>query len=185
MHSTGRSLGQQFYRARYYDAGTGRFLSEDPLMFLTNTNFYPYASNRPTRFVDPLGLSEQDAQQILENYKKCVAELEASGERRRGSGTLNGWANNLISSFTLGHKYSGCTRQADLTASCLQFPSKPYDDKWTFEVISVEFGTHHITMAHSENPSDPIILLDPWRNTSATVPKGAGSGAGGGGDNVQ
>lgn len=171
-----------YHRARYYDFQIGRFISEDPLRFYTNPNFYMYTSNEPTRFVDPLGLSDKDVQQITASYPKCVADLDAAGERRPGSGTLNGYINNAISSFTLGHKYSGCTRQADLTASCLEFPSKPYDDKWHFDVISVEYGTHHITMAHSENPSDPIILLDPWRGSPpAIVPKGASAGAGGGG----
>ncbi len=44
--------GIYFYRARYYDPGTGRFLSEDPS---PSFNPYPYAGNDPVDFVDPSG----------------------------------------------------------------------------------------------------------------------------------
>ena len=43
-------------RARYYDPTAGRFLSGDPLGFGGGTNFYQYAMNQPTDFIDPYGL---------------------------------------------------------------------------------------------------------------------------------
>ena len=50
--------GLYYYRARYYDPSTGRFLSEDPIRYAGgNIDFYPYAVNRPTFFIDPLGLA--------------------------------------------------------------------------------------------------------------------------------
>ena len=48
--------GLSFYRARYYDPVTGRFISEDPLRFLSDINFYRYVFNSPVNFIDPLGL---------------------------------------------------------------------------------------------------------------------------------
>jgi len=45
-----------YYRARYYDQSVGRFASEDPSDFGAGTNFYNYAANDPTVFIDPLGL---------------------------------------------------------------------------------------------------------------------------------
>jgi len=46
-----------YMRARYYDGGTGRFISEDPLGFDGGTvNLYAYAGNNPVLFFDPLGL---------------------------------------------------------------------------------------------------------------------------------
>ncbi|WP_217385551.1 Ig-like domain-containing protein [Dolichospermum sp. UHCC 0259] len=58
---TGREFdsetGLYYYRARYYDQTTGRFLSEDPLGSRSgDTNIYAALSNAPTIFVDPSGL---------------------------------------------------------------------------------------------------------------------------------
>jgi RHS repeat-associated protein len=44
--------GLYYVRARYYDASTGRFLTQDPVW---STNLYPYAGNNPISFVDPSG----------------------------------------------------------------------------------------------------------------------------------
>jgi RHS repeat-associated protein len=43
------------YRARYYDPFAGRFLNEDPIGLNGGPNFYRYAANSPTNFVDPQG----------------------------------------------------------------------------------------------------------------------------------
>ena len=49
--------GLYYYRARYYDSFTGRFLQED-LIDLTgdNSHLFPYVGNNPTNWTDPLGL---------------------------------------------------------------------------------------------------------------------------------
>ena len=57
---TGRELDEEtgfyFYRARYYDPRSGRFIGEDPIAFENgDTNHYRYVLNNPTRFVDPTG----------------------------------------------------------------------------------------------------------------------------------
>jgi RHS repeat-associated protein len=50
--------GLYFYRARYYDQNTGRFLSEDPSGFSANDlNFYRYSKNNSANLVDPFGLN--------------------------------------------------------------------------------------------------------------------------------
>ena len=49
-------FGASYYRARYYDASSGRFISEDPVVFDgSDVNFYAYVSNSPVVFMDPLG----------------------------------------------------------------------------------------------------------------------------------
>jgi RHS repeat-associated protein len=47
--------GTLYYRARYYDQTTGRFLKEDPKGFFAGVNFYAYALDSPTNWIDPLG----------------------------------------------------------------------------------------------------------------------------------
>jgi len=48
--------GLYYYRARYYDSATGRFLSEDPLQLGAGINYYAYAGNHATQAADPTGL---------------------------------------------------------------------------------------------------------------------------------
>lgn len=57
---TGREndgTGLYYYRARYYDPQAGRFISEDPIGFVGGINFYSYVGNRPTYWIDPMGLT--------------------------------------------------------------------------------------------------------------------------------
>jgi RHS repeat-associated protein len=49
--------GLYFYRARYFDPQTGRFLSEDPVGFSVGNNFYAYVLNNPVNLIDPVGLA--------------------------------------------------------------------------------------------------------------------------------
>lgn len=53
---TGRENGgpSWFYRSRYYDAATGRFLSEDTVKYLGSSG-YAYVGNMPISYVDPSG----------------------------------------------------------------------------------------------------------------------------------
>ena len=56
---TGREYDDEdlyYYRARYYDPSTQRFLSEDPIGYNSGDfNFYRYVGNSPSNFVDPSG----------------------------------------------------------------------------------------------------------------------------------
>ena len=45
-----------YYRARYYDPSAGRFLSEDPLGFKADADFYRYVGNSSANLTDPTGL---------------------------------------------------------------------------------------------------------------------------------
>lgn len=48
--------GLLYYRARWYDPGQGRFVSEDPIGFAGGDNFYGYVGNNPLNATDPSGL---------------------------------------------------------------------------------------------------------------------------------
>jgi RHS repeat-associated protein len=45
-----------FYRARYYDSGSGRFTSDDPARWVAGLNLYRYGKNEPISLSDPSGL---------------------------------------------------------------------------------------------------------------------------------
>jgi RHS repeat-associated protein len=56
---TGRAYdaesGLYYYRARYYDYATGRFLQPDPIGYQAGINLYKYCNNNAVNFVDPSG----------------------------------------------------------------------------------------------------------------------------------
>ena len=57
---TGRendSSGLYFYRARYYNPGLQRFVSEDPIGLEGGPNVYAYVEGDPLSMTDPMGLS--------------------------------------------------------------------------------------------------------------------------------
>ncbi len=61
---TGREFdpttGLYYYRARWYDTGTGNFTTRDPLGFAAgDANLYRYVGNRPVGSTDPTGLWEE------------------------------------------------------------------------------------------------------------------------------
>jgi RHS repeat-associated protein len=73
--------GLYYYRARYFDQGTGRFGNEDPIR--AGVNFYTYASNNPTLRRDPSGLYDgwdllRDAGTFSESFTDVLTFGSAS-----------------------------------------------------------------------------------------------------------
>lgn len=97
---TGRDFdseaGLYYYRARYYDPTTGRFISEDPVGFLAGVNFYEYAANSPSNLIDPTGLrqmkpccpkrEEKNILALAESAREQINILEAGGKYRARHG---------------------------------------------------------------------------------------------------
>ncbi len=52
--------GFYYFRARWYDPDTGRWLSKDPIGISGGLNQYVFCGNNPVMLVDPLGLCEDD-----------------------------------------------------------------------------------------------------------------------------
>jgi RHS repeat-associated protein len=50
--------GLYYYRFRFYDPQTGRFITQDPAGVAGGPNLYAYVSNNPIMGIDPLGLIE-------------------------------------------------------------------------------------------------------------------------------
>lgn len=62
------NLNIMYYRARYYDPETGRFMQRDPLGDIDGQNLYEYVSENPVSYSDPLGLFLLDP-----GSRACVA----------------------------------------------------------------------------------------------------------------
>ena len=62
--------GLYFYRARYYDATIGRFITADPIGFRSGVNFYSYVGNNPVNWVDPMGLDYTS--DLYECQGRCI-----------------------------------------------------------------------------------------------------------------
>jgi RHS repeat-associated protein len=70
--------GLDYYRARYYDVGVGRFISEDPVGFgAGDTNIYRYVGNSPTNYNDPSGNFGNNVNPSTgKNPNDCIALAE-------------------------------------------------------------------------------------------------------------
>lgn len=82
MHLENRE--RSYYRARYYDPNSGRFVSEDPIGFFAGNNFYDYAGSSPLNFTDPLGLCTPT--------KKCKGRARVLKGNPNTIGSPGGWS---------------------------------------------------------------------------------------------
>ena len=79
---TGRvpvSSNVYYYRARFYNTQTGRFISEDPIGF----GSYKYANNSPMNVIDPLGLQGCDPSAGAANFNACNALIKIANQLDR------------------------------------------------------------------------------------------------------
>jgi RHS repeat-associated protein len=101
---TGREFdaetGLYYYRARYYDAGVGRFIGEDPSGFNGgDANLYRYVVNSPINAIDPSG---------LETIIYIFDGRSASGSNPSGS-AFNPFGHTAISVDGVYYNYAGPT----------------------------------------------------------------------------
>jgi RHS repeat-associated protein len=70
--------GLYYRRARYYDPGPGRFISEDPIGLAGGINAYVYANNNPVNATDPYGLQCRDPEPA---HGGMMQEVVVCGDR--------------------------------------------------------------------------------------------------------
>jgi RHS repeat-associated protein len=73
------------YRARMYDSSLGRFCSRDPVAALGGVTaavheqlarLYSYCRNHPSRYVDPMGLQEEDPETLIDQLQDLIDKIK-------------------------------------------------------------------------------------------------------------
>ena len=91
--------GLYYYRARYYDAKVGMFISEDPIGFDGgDVNFFAYVGNNPINYTDPTG-----------EYAAAIGQVLIRIGPRIGA-ALAGLAQAALVPFSLCHPMSARSR---------------------------------------------------------------------------
>ena len=106
------STGLTYMRARYYDPGLGRFISEDPLGLSAGINPYAYVGDSPTNGTDPSGLCEwvryvfvDQNGNVVRSQVECVLQtvnVEASGPGGGSSGFMGSAGDRGADTFIPG-----------------------------------------------------------------------------------
>ena len=98
---TGRELDAAdlyYYRSRYYDPSIGRFLSQDPIEYLSgDANFYAYVGNDPINYIDPLGYKRNC---LSPNTLKKVTDLAKDLGKKLGKAMAKRVATTMASLAT-------------------------------------------------------------------------------------
>jgi RHS repeat-associated protein len=181
LSACGLKSAESNYRARYYDSPSGKFASEDPIKFAGGNNFYRYTMNSPATLADPRGLSPDDVQQMKAACEAAVDDLVVEGRRvPSGPGGLGdfswatllrrvpfGWMNDF--EYWFSPKRDSCRGQAEFALPYLRAPK--YQDPWAVSLVPIWHGTHYVVQAYPlKNPSDPIVMCDPWLDRFWTIP---------------
>ena len=81
---TGRiseSGGFYYYRARFYSATAGRFISEDPVGAISGEDPYVYAANAPVQATDPTGLQAAGLPGMISPIRGTICMQNSGGGR--------------------------------------------------------------------------------------------------------
>jgi len=73
-----------YFRNRYYDQRSGRWLQEDPIGLAGGTNLYAYVGNNPATYTDPFGLK---ADTLKYNGKTLTLSADDGTVKWQGSAT--------------------------------------------------------------------------------------------------
>jgi len=162
---TGREFdsesGLYYYRARFYDPMTTRFLRPDPIGFGGGINFYAYVANNPVRFNDPLGLkSRACCKKIpyigLLGFRHCYIETQIDG-KRTSTGLIGGifsgrpygtgsiyYNNDFDTGGTCGDWNESCG-----TDACVKKQAESYPNPSEYDLLGPNSNTFAGTVART------------------------------------
>lgn len=148
---------------RTYDPTIGRYTQSDPIGLNGGLNSFAYAMLDPLGFYDPYGLSPEDVARMVQDFHRTVAGMTDSGRRHPNPYRNNAESSlNFLTGGAVGKPFLGCGDQSGVVNGVLGQAN--YDDDWNFKTYQAG-PFHQVTKARSSNPSDPEVVLDPWRNT--------------------
>jgi RHS repeat-associated protein len=96
--------GLYYYRARYYDPTSGRFLKEDPIRLRGGINKFASVLNSPANRVDPRGLLSLGALGRALRHFNCIRDCAADFANRYSLAGLLGIENPIGKAF-LGNTF--------------------------------------------------------------------------------
>jgi RHS repeat-associated protein len=150
-----------YYRARYYDTGTGRFISVDPLAN-ANASAYAYVRNNPVRFTDSLGLRPADSSDPRKSPDEAVLD------------TIRWMAKSISTTDFYQWEYGGRVCKKEGTDSCYFTTGPRTDNRWgTVNVDLVpcgkspDVGWYH---SHTIGGSDVFSDRDEQKSRNDNVP---------------
>jgi RHS repeat-associated protein len=99
-----------YYRARYYDQTTGRFLSEDPISFKGGIDFYEYVDNEATKSRDPFGLRRDPPPQrpYANTTVACDQQFQECKNRAKDRALKGGFIVFIASAVAFDTAIIGC-----------------------------------------------------------------------------
>ncbi len=146
---TGRepdATGLEFYRARYYHPGIGRFMSRDPMGMADAVSGYAYVGNNPVMLTDPMGL------------KALLADAGGVSGGTSYWGQITSWLNKPIT--------SGSAWVRD-ESSCLVCTANPLTTTWAEgEQGGVTYSYRQLTNGDAVQMGAAALQILPWLATA-------------------
>jgi len=164
--------GLYFYRARYYDPSSGRFLSEDPIGLAGgDVNSYNYAASSPTNFVDPSGLDYTTSKSAVGPAVYVNASITMYGEGASAR-LAEKWQKWITETWNNNPGFGKCRVFFNV-----QVIADPRATSWRNAMSDPNFpGANNYIYVPAGSPSDlgnpHINFTRPWSFSTGIIPSG-------------
>ncbi len=187
--------GLYYFRNRYFEPSTGKFVSRDPLEDVDDINLYHYVHNRPAVFIDPYGTTPEETIKAAYNElaslctKTCIPRCEKKCDEKKCKKEAKMIAKRYVEIFErkkkLNHPEEG-TNDIHMGWKCYMWAyfnwkhlTKLKLKCWTIKWVG--YGTkkqllHNYIFASLGSPKgkgklikDCGKVLDPWKEKSPKV----------------